>query len=109
MRKLAEKTVGATREIAETILSIQAEAQRAVEEMDAGHRAVAEGRGMGARAGEAVHAIDERVSRASAQTGQIAQATGQLSETIRDLASNMEEMARGAALNAASVADLAST
>jgi len=109
VRKLAEKTVKATREIGETIVSIQAEAQQAVGEMDTGHRAVEQGRGLGARAGEAVHAIQERVSHASTQTGQIAQATGQLADTIRELAANMEEMARGSALNTGSVADLART
>ncbi len=109
VRKLAEKTVKATREIGETIDAIQAESRNAVRAMDEGLHSVAQGRELGEEAGEAIRKIEEEIGRAASQTEQIAAATEQLSATIQEVATNIEEIARGVAQNSQATAELAET
>ncbi len=109
VRKLAEKTVKATREIGETIDAIQAESRNAVRAMDEGLESVAQGRELGEQAGEAIRKIEDEIGRAASQTEQIAAATEQLSATIQEVATNIEEIARGVAQNSQATTALAET
>lgn len=109
VRKLAEKTIKATQEIALVINSIQAESRSAVAAMDKGNQAVTEGSELADKAGQAIGAIEERVRQASSQTEQIATASEEMSTTIHDIAGNIEEVARGIAQNSIAAAELAGT
>ncbi len=109
VRKLAEKTVRATREIGETVASIQAETRRAVEAIDQGIGSVRKGRELGEKAGGAIQEIEGQVSRAAGQTHQIAVATEELSATVQEVAANMDQIARGVAQNTDAAAQLART
>ncbi len=95
VRKLAEKTVKATQEIAGTISRIQQESRRAVGAIDEGMDTVSEGRRLGEQAGRSILEIERVVADAAGQAEQIAAATEQLSATIREMAANMEEIAKG--------------
>ncbi len=95
VRKLAEKTMKATQEIAGTISRIQQESRRAVGAIDEGMETVERGKELGERAGESIREIEDQVANAAGQTEQIAAATEQLSATIREMATNMEEIAKG--------------
>ncbi|MCU0934816.1 MAG: methyl-accepting chemotaxis protein [Gammaproteobacteria bacterium] len=109
VKKLAENTVHATEEIAQIIRSIQLESDRAVAAIERGQQAVRAGRELGARAGETISAILERVASASDQTRQIATATEELSATIRDVAANIDRIARGAGQNSDGGREIAQT
>jgi len=109
VRKLAEKTVKATQEIGATITSIQRESREAVSSIDQGQETVTHGTDLGARAGEAIQAIEGRIAGASGQTEQIATATEQLSATIREMATNMDEIAQGIQQNSAATIQIAQT
>ncbi|GAB6064876.1 methyl-accepting chemotaxis protein [Deferrisoma palaeochoriense] len=95
VRKLAEKTVKATRDITETIGGIQSNIGRVVGTIRAGDAAVEEGKSMGEAAGSAMAEVEREVSDASTQVGQIAAAIQQLSESVTVLASNLEQVAQG--------------
>ena len=109
VRKLAEKTVRATREIGETVASIQAETRKAVEAIDQGIGSVRTGRDLGEKAGAAIQEIEGQVSQAAEQTHQIATATEELSATVQEVAANMDEIARGVAQNTDAATQLART
>ncbi|MEW6489992.1 MAG: methyl-accepting chemotaxis protein [Thermodesulfobacteriota bacterium] len=95
VRKLAEKTVKATKEIAETIQEVQAQGRHAVNAMEDGRQKVITGTELGTRAGKTIRLVQEAVVKASDQTEQIAAAIEELSVTIRDMALNMEHIATG--------------
>ena len=109
VRKLAEKTVKATREIADTIGEIQAGSRRAVEAMGQGLEAVNSGVSLGREAGRATEAIADQVARASDETDQIAVASEELAATIRDLAGSMERIASTMAGNTEATEAIART
>ncbi len=109
VRKLAEKTVKATQEIESTVSRIQSETRRAVQEMEQGNEAVAQGRVQGEEARAAIQEIEEFAATAAAQTEQIAAATEELSATIADVATNMEQIADGVGQNTQAAAELADT
>ncbi len=109
VRKLAEKTVRATREIGETVASIQAETRKAVDAIDQGIGSVRTGRDLGEKAGEAIQEIEGQVSRAAEQTHRIATATEELSATVQEVAANMDEIAQGVAQNTEAATQLART
>ncbi|RMG86615.1 MAG: methyl-accepting chemotaxis protein [Candidatus Dadabacteria bacterium] len=99
VRKLAEKTVKATREISGTVETIQAEARRAADTMASGLGRVGTGREKAQQAGTAMEEVDREISGAAAQVEQIATATEELSTTIETLATNLDEIARAVAQN----------
>jgi len=109
VRKLAEKTVKATKEIADTIAAIQGESQRVVAAIDNGMETVSRGRQLGERAGAAICDIEAEVGKATEQARQIATATEQLAATTHEVTTNLEEIAQSVQSNSSSTAELAHT
>ncbi|MHB8764846.1 MAG: methyl-accepting chemotaxis protein [Deferrisomatales bacterium] len=109
VRKLAEKTVKATHEIARTVGGIQGESRRAVAAIEQGQLTVLRGTELGKAAGEAVVAIEGMVTTAADRVQQIATATEELSATIRETASNLFEMARGVEQNTMAAFEISKT
>ena len=109
VRKLAEKTVTATKEISKTIAAIQGESGRVAAAIDDGMQSVRRGRELGDRAGAAIRDIETEVGRATEQTRQIATATEQLAATTRDVSSNLEEIAQAVQANSTATSELAGT
>lgn len=87
VRKLAEKTVRATGEIAGLIEEIKGESARAVAAMEKGNAAVLAGQRFGAEVGTAIAGIRAKVANAAERSAQIAAA-------IEELAAANEETAR---------------
>ncbi len=109
VRKLAEKTVKATQEIAQTIDGIQGKTRRAVEAMGEGVSAVEQGKALGREAAGAMAEVEGDVSHAAAQVEQIAAATEELTATIENLAMNLDQIAQGVGENTRAGEELART
>ncbi len=109
VRKLAEKTVKATQEIAGTIEAIQGEARAAVASMAAGGEQVERVQALAQQAGEAVRSIEGRTRESAERIRQIAVATEELSATIREVAGNTDQIAKGLEQNAKAANELSRT
>jgi methyl-accepting chemotaxis protein len=109
VRKLAEKTVRATQEIAKTISAIQTESQRVVGAIDGGMQQVTEGRELGEQAGQAIRDIEQHVAGATEQIRQIATATEELAATARDMAQNLDQISRGIQQNSQAATEISRT
>ncbi len=109
VRKLAEKTVKATREIAETITAIQTESEKAVVAMAQGRETVQSGVDLGEKGARAVRRMEQSVSEAAAQNQQIAAATEQMTGSVRLLRDGTEQIAQGIRMSAEAAAELAAT
>ncbi len=109
VRKLAEKTVKATQEIAGTIEAIQGEARAAVASMAAGGEQVERVQALARRAGEAVRSIEGRTRESAERIRQIAVATEELSATIREVAGSTEQIAKGLEQNSEAASELLRT
>jgi len=94
VRKLAERTTQATKEIAQMIKTIQEETKRAVDAMESGTKAVETGVESATKAGESL----EEIIHASEQVGEmimhIATAATQQSSATEQVNSNMEQIAK---------------
>jgi len=93
VRKLAEKTVKATKEIADIVLSIQEEGREAVESMELGSKAIDKGTNLSEKMGFAIGEIETNATLASDQVNMIAASMEELSASIVEMASNMEQIA----------------
>jgi len=93
VRKLAEKTVKATKEIAGIVLSIQEEGREAVESMELGSKAINKGTELSEKMGFAIGEIETNATMASDQVNMIAASMEELSASIVEMASNMEQIA----------------
>ncbi len=109
VRKLAEKTVKATQEIARTIAGIQGETQKAVTAMTEGVREVEAGKALGQGAAGAMAEVEAEASGAAAQVEQIAAATEELTATIENLATNLDQIAQGVGENTRAGDEIART
>ncbi len=109
VRRLAEKTVKATREISRTVEAIQAEARRAVASMEESRARAGRGRELAERAGDAVDTMEQRVVASSSEIRQIAAATEELAATIQEVASNTDQIARGVEQSATSSSEVSRT
>jgi methyl-accepting chemotaxis protein len=92
VRKLAERSVEATKEISEVIGQVQAETGAAVETAKAGALETKEGIGLADRAGLALRSIIESVSRSSHLMGEIARATAKQSIASTDVLGTVSNM-----------------
>jgi len=90
VRKLAEKTTSATKEIVEMIQSIQHDTSTAVQTMQAGTKEVEAGVEMANEAGESLNQIVSSVQNVTDMIQQIATAAEQQSGAGRDIAQSLE-------------------
>jgi len=107
VRKLAEKTTGATREVAETVRAIQDSTSATVTRMEQTQANVTQGVDLASQAGRVLDQIVERVAKVSDMMSQIAQASEDQSGAMKDLGQNVGGMAAGAKEAAAAVAEAA--
>jgi methyl-accepting chemotaxis protein len=92
VRKLAERSVEATKEIGEVIRQVQAETTAAVDTAKAGAAETKEGIGLADRAGLALRRIIDSVSRSRELMGQIASATSKQSQASADVLGTVANM-----------------
>lgn len=99
VRKLAEKTVKATKEIAEMIENIQADTGGAVASMQEGVSQVEEGKRKAEEATAALDQIKESVESVSYEVSQIARATDEQSKATELMAQSVENISKVASEN----------
>lgn len=114
VRALAERTTNATRQIAQTIKTIQQETKGAVDAMVEGVKEVEIGTSEAARSGEALESILEQIGSLSTQVNQIATAaeeqnatTGEITNNIQQIASVVQLTANGSQESSSAAAELA--
>jgi len=105
VRKLAEKTTTATREIGDTVLAMQEEVNQAVVAMDTGVEAVARGAAETKKSGTALQETLSQIDSVSRELQQIASATEQQTSTTAEIARNMQDISRAMASTARDVSD----
>jgi methyl-accepting chemotaxis protein len=93
VRKLAEKTVKATKEIGGIITSIQEDGREAVDSMEVGNASVSKGTELSEKMGFAIGEIESNATLSSDQINMIAASMEELSASIVEMASNMEQIA----------------
>jgi methyl-accepting chemotaxis protein len=94
VRALAERTTRATREISETIKSIQKETNGAVAVMEQGVSQVETGTEEAARSGEALRNILEQINAVTMQVNQIATAAEEQTATSNNISCNMHQISK---------------
>jgi methyl-accepting chemotaxis protein len=92
VRKLAERSVEATKEIGEVIRQVQAETTDAVETAKAGASETREGIQLADKAGLALRRISDSVNRSSQLMAQIAQATAKQSAASAEVLQTVNDM-----------------
>lgn len=92
VRKLAEKTTAATKDIGKTIKAMQAEAKQAVASMEEGVREVEVGAEEARKSGVALDDILSQINTLSNEIGQIAVASEQQTATVDEIASNIHQI-----------------
>ena len=93
VRKLAERTTKATKEIATMIKSIQSDTSDAVTSMEAGTQEVETGVELSIQAGDSLNQIVGMVQRVMDMVQQIATAAEQQSAAAEEISSNVEDIA----------------
>ncbi|VAV85596.1 Methyl-accepting chemotaxis protein I (serine chemoreceptor protein) [hydrothermal vent metagenome] len=93
VRKLAEKTTKATKEIADMIKSIQSDTKGAMGSMHEGTKQVEEGVQLASEAGESLQQIVSSVDRVTDMVRQIATAAEEQSATSEEISSNVSGIA----------------
>lgn len=94
VRKLAERTTTATKEIAQMIKTIQDETKAAVVAMESGTKQVEEGVTSTAKAGDSLRAIIQMSEQVGGMITEIATAANQQSSTTEQVNMNIEQIAR---------------
>jgi methyl-accepting chemotaxis protein len=92
VRKLAERTSSATREISEMISTIQNETGTAVSAMEKGMAQVQAGTSEAARSGEALRDILEQINAVATQVSQIAAAAEEQTVSTASISQNIENI-----------------
>jgi methyl-accepting chemotaxis protein len=90
VRKLAERTSSATREITEMIATIQSETGSAVSAMEKGMAQVQSGTSEAARSGESLRDILEQINAVATQVSQIAAAAEEQTVSTASISQNIE-------------------
>ena len=93
VRKLAERTAGATTEIEQMILGIQADTTGAVEAMNAALPEVQAGVDLAASASESLRAIEDGARRTLLRIGEVADSTREQSAASTSIAQRVEQIA----------------
>ncbi len=92
VRKLAERTTVATRDIGQTIKAMQAETKSAVASMQESVQKVETGTDKANKSGEALQQILRQINMVSGQINQIAVAAGQENGTTGEIANNIQQI-----------------
>jgi methyl-accepting chemotaxis protein len=92
VRKLAEKSAAATKEIGAIITNIQASAQRAAEAMDVAIQKVHDGSSLAQHSGEALDQLLESAKETRRQTGEMAAANQTVTDVMGDLTSAIDSV-----------------
>jgi methyl-accepting chemotaxis protein len=108
VRKLAERTTKATKEITDMIKGIQSDTKGAVTSMEQGIQEVESGRQLADKAGESLNAILNYAQRVQDMVSQIASASEQQSAASEQIARNVESIAKVTRENASGVEQSAS-
>jgi PAS domain S-box-containing protein len=108
VRKLAENTTKATKEIADTIRAIQTEAKDADSSMKEAGEAVQNGLSLNEEVGEVLNTILSSIENVTSQIGQVAAASEEQSATAEQVTSNIEAINNVANESAAGVQQIAS-
>ena len=103
VRKLAERTAGATAEISAMIASIQSETRGAVGNMEAGNRQVDKGLRLAEEAGRALQEINDSIRSVAAAIRETAASTHEQAATSREISGRVESIARMATENSDAV------
>ncbi|MDO8207431.1 MAG: PAS domain-containing methyl-accepting chemotaxis protein [Gallionella sp.] len=107
VRKLAERTANATKEISGMIGKIQEGTRQAVKDMELGVVRVNEGVGLAHKAGDSVGNIREAADHAAQAVNDITSAIQEQSLAARDIAQRVEKIAQGTEENSISSAQTA--
>ncbi len=106
VRKLAERTTKATKEIGEMINTIQDETTRAVDAMDEGTKKVENGVNLANEAGDALSQIVTGVEDVNDMISQIATAAEEQSATAEEIARSMENITEASQTNVDAITDV---
>lgn len=109
VRKLAERTTNATKEISGTIVNIQEGTKQAVQEMGLSVAKVNEGVKLARQAGDSVGSIREAAEHAAHAVDDITQAIEEQSMAARDIAQRIEKIAQGTEENSLAATNTASS
>lgn len=93
VRKLAERTTDATKEISDMILAIQEETKKAVTSMEAGTKDVEQGVSLANKAGASLEEILGKIKKVGDMIGQIATAAEEQSAAAEEITINISETA----------------
>ncbi len=114
VRKLAEKTTEATRQIGDTVMAMQSEIKQAVVSMEEGENVVALGAKDAKKSGDALQEILSQVDVVTREIHQIASASEEQTATESEMAKNMqqisklmEEMSKNVSDNAEAASEMA--
>ncbi len=107
VRKLAERSAGATREIADLIKGIQQTVGEAVSAMEEGSQEVERGVSKGAQAGEALESILIAVEGVAEQAEQAVAAMDQMGNSANELVSAMDSVSAVVEENTAATEEMA--
>ena len=94
VRKLAERTSHATKEISDTIRAMQTETKKAVSSMEEGVSEVCIGTTEAAKSGEALKEIISLINKVTAEINQIAVASEEETATTNEMASNIQQISQ---------------
>jgi methyl-accepting chemotaxis protein len=97
VRKLAEKTTKATKEISETIKNIQSDTKGSIDLMAKGSDLVKSGLSLSEKSGESVNEIIKQTATATTLISQIATASEEQSKTANEIAQRLENIMKIAA------------
>ena len=94
VRKLAERTSHATKEISDTIKAMQTETKKAVSSMEEGVNEVGIGTTEAAKSGEALAEILGQINKVAAEINQIAVASEEETATTNEIASSIQQISQ---------------
>jgi methyl-accepting chemotaxis protein len=94
VRKLAERTSNATKEIRETIQSMQAETKKAIVSMEEGVNDVGQGTVEAAKSGDALKDILSQINKVTTEINQIAVASEEETATTNEIASSIQQISQ---------------
>lgn len=94
VRKLAERTSIATKEINQTIQAMQSETKMAVSSMEEGVTEVERGSGEAARSGEALKDILQQINTVTSEINQIAVASEEETSATNEIASSIQQISQ---------------